>query len=116
MHVEKLPIVLSTPKALEQNSKIVTSIFLRAREAEIKNISIKITYSLDSDKPVISIKNETIVLPVVQPFEVNTRYVSTMMQNIQKFYAGEQFGVMPLVQFSSPWPIFIEDSSMNFVS
>lgn len=64
----------------------------------------------------ISIKNETIVLPVVQPFEVTTRFVSTMMQGIQKFYAGEEFGVMPIVKVLSPWSICIEDTSLKMIS
>lgn len=116
LHPETLPIALSTPKTLDRNSKIMTSIFLRAHKADIKNLYLKITYSLDTDKPVISIRNETIVLPVVQPFEISTRYVSMMMQGIQKFYAGEEFGVMPLVQCLSPWPICIENTSLSMLA
>ncbi|XP_066143332.1 trafficking protein particle complex subunit 11 [Euwallacea fornicatus] len=115
MRLEKLPFLLQTPRNMDPNAKTMTSLFLRANKPEIKKISIQITYTLDSEKPVISIKNEEIVLPVVQPFEVNTRFVSMMMQTIQKFYAGEHFWVMPLVEVQSPWPICIEDSTVEFL-
>lgn len=116
MKLEKLPFLLPLSNCLQHGAKIVTSIFIRAKKADLRNISVKITYSLDSEKPVISIKNETIVLPVVKPFEISTRYVSAMLQNIQKFYTGEQFGVMPIIQFTSPWTIEIENTSIEFVS
>lgn len=114
--LEKLPFLLPISNSLQHGAKIVTSIFIRAKKPDLRNISVKITYSLDSEKPVISIKNETIVLPVVKPFEISTRYVSAMMQNIQKFYTGEQFGLMPIIQFTSPWTIEIQDTSIEFVS
>lgn len=115
MQPEKLPINLPVSQTLEKDSRIRTSIFIRAFNPEICNIHVKITYTLDSDKPVISIKNEMIILPVVQPFEITTTYVSVLMQEIHKFYAGEEFGVMPLIKFLSPWPIHIENTSIEFL-
>ncbi|XP_050304839.1 trafficking protein particle complex subunit 11 [Anthonomus grandis grandis] len=116
MKSEKRPLTLPTASSLSQDSKLKTSLFLRASKPLIKNISIRIVYVLDSKKPVISIKNETVVLPIVQPFEVTTQYVSSLMQDINKFYAGEIFGVIPMVQFLSPWTICIEKTAIEFIS
>lgn len=79
-------------------------------------LKVNITYMLNSAKPVLSIKQETLVLSVVQPFEVDTKYLSMLMFEIDKFYIGENFGVMNYVIFSSPWPIVVEHTSFEFVS
>jgi hypothetical protein len=78
-------------------------------------IEVRISYSLDRDKPVISIKTETIIVPVVKPFDISTKFLSTLMEEVTQFYVGEEVGVMPTLRCHSPWPIIIETTSIEFV-
>jgi hypothetical protein len=77
-------------------------------------IEVRISYSLDRDKPVISIKTETIIVPVVKPFDISTKFLSTLMEEVTQFYVGEEVGVMPTLRCHSPWPIIIETTSIEF--
>ncbi|KAL1490737.1 hypothetical protein ABEB36_013385 [Hypothenemus hampei] len=113
--IEKSPLILQSPKTMDPDAKIVTSCFVRAMKPEVKNIYVKITYRLDSDKPLISIKNERIILPVMQPFMVDTQFLSGTMQHIQKFYAGEKFLMNTIIRFLSPFTIYIDDTSIEFI-
>ncbi|XP_060529048.1 trafficking protein particle complex subunit 11 [Cylas formicarius] len=115
MRKEKIPLILDTPQQLKVGAKLSSVIFVRIHVDGIRTLQLKITYALDTEKPVLSVKNETVILPVVQPFTVSTRYMSTMMNEIHKFYAHEDFAVLALLHFLSPWPIFIEDTSLDFL-
>ncbi|KAF7270948.1 hypothetical protein GWI33_016126 [Rhynchophorus ferrugineus] len=115
MKAEKLPLLLPTPSDLTVNATVTSSLYVKVTTLQSCNLNVKITYILDNGKPIISIKNELVTLPVCQPFEVSTAYFSILMQEIQKFYAGEEFGVMPIVKYNSPWPIQIENTSVDFM-
>lgn len=56
------------------------------------------------------------MLPVIHPFKLNTKFVSMLMDKLDRFHVKEEFGVMNHVEFSSPWPIVIEETSFEFVS
>lgn len=88
---------------------------MRAHKAIENHIEVKISYTLDREKPVISIKTETIIVPVVKPFEISTKFMSTLMEEISQFYVGEEVGVMCSLRCLSPWPIIIEHTSIEYV-
>ncbi|KAJ8940840.1 hypothetical protein NQ318_005286 [Aromia moschata] len=113
---QKLPLALGRTDYLDKKGKYSTNVFLVAHKLGKYQIQIKITYTLNSDKPVFSIKTENIVLPVVQPFEVTTKYLSMLMCEIEAFHVEEEFAVMNYVKCLSPWPIVIENTSFKFIS
>lgn len=79
-------------------------------------MQIKFTYLLNNDNtPVISTKTESILISVVQPFDVTTSFLSTLMMDIDTFYVDEHFGIMPSICILSPWPLVIEETSFEFV-
>ncbi|CAH0554376.1 unnamed protein product [Brassicogethes aeneus] len=114
--IEKLPVTLKTPAFLPLKGKVTASVYLRGHKTGEKNVEVKITYTLNREQPVISIKREVITLPFVQPFEVKTKFISFIMADIKKLYMGEEFGVMPTIHCMSPWPIEIENTSFEFIS
>lgn len=113
---QKLPLLLSCPEQLNTKEKIHCKFFLRAHKVETKSVNISITYTLTSDKPVCSMKNENIILSILQPFEVATKFFSMQMDDIYTFYVDEEFALMPLIESMSPWPIYIEDTAFEFLS
>lgn len=113
---DKLPLNLNVPVNLDQNDQVNGVFYLRAHKIVTDHIEIKISYILDKEKPVVSIKNENIVVNVVPPFEITTKFLSHLMTEMTKFYVGEDVGVMPTLRCSSPWPIIIEHSALEFVS
>lgn len=114
--VEKIPVALKAPEFLPLKGKVTASIYLRGHKSGEKHVEIKITYTLNRNLPVVSIKKELIRLPFVQPFEVKTKFLSMLMADVKKVYVGESFGVMPTVHCISPWPIHIETTYLDFVS
>ena len=113
---DKLPIALNLPSSLQKHEKCTGNFYLRAHKVVENIIEVKISYTLDRDKPVISIKTETIIVPVVKPFEITTKFLSSLMEEVSQFYVGEEVGVMPSIRCLSPWPIVIESTAMEFVS
>ncbi|RZC34292.1 trafficking protein particle complex subunit 11 [Asbolus verrucosus] len=111
---EKLPLLLKLPNSLKKQEKCSGSFYLRAHKVIENILEVKISYTLDRDKPVISIKTETIIVPIVKPFDINTKFLSTLMEEISQFYVGEEIGVMPTLRCLSPWPIIIESTSIEF--
>lgn len=114
---QKLPLQLNTIDSLTPNGKLISTFYIRSYKSDTKTINIKFAYRLNCEHPIISIKNETIILTSVQPFEVKTKYLSLLMNDeIDRFYVGEEFCVMPTLRSFSPWPIIIENTSFEFVS
>ncbi|VEN53813.1 unnamed protein product [Callosobruchus maculatus] len=111
----KQPLIVNSPKNLDCNGKNSTHFFVRVHKPCKCNVTVRVTYTLDSQKAVLSIKTEVIPLPVVEPFTVTTKYLSMLMSEIDRFYVDEEFGVMNYIKFSSPWMIHIEDTSLEFV-
>ncbi|KAJ8917803.1 hypothetical protein NQ315_010709 [Exocentrus adspersus] len=113
---QKLPLFLSSPSSLQTKEQTSATVFVRAHDAGKYHLQVKITYTLDSEKPVFCIKSDKIVILVVQPFEVTVKFLSLMMEETDRFYTGEEFGVMTQLNFNSPWPIFIEDTNFEFLT
>ncbi|ENN74987.1 hypothetical protein YQE_08444, partial [Dendroctonus ponderosae] len=114
MRPEKTPLALPLPPTLEPGGVATARLWLRASQPDIKAVAVRISYSLTGERPVVCVMNDSVTLPIVQPFEVSAQYLSGMMQRVSKFYAGERFAVMPLVRFLSPWPISVEGTALEF--
>lgn len=101
---------------MEPDEKTKSFFYLRVHKIGVKNMQIKFTYLLNNDNtPVISTKTESILISVVQPFDVTTSFLSTLMMDIDTFYVDEHFGIMPSISILSPWPLVIEETSFEFV-
>lgn len=113
---QKLPLQLNTKHSLAQKENLASKFYVRSYKVDTKTLNIQISYRLNCPNPLISIKNETILLSSVQPFEITTKYLSLLMTDeIDRFYIGEEFCVMPTLHSLSPWPIVIESTSFEFV-
>lgn len=93
-----------------------TKIYVRCHTIGSRSVGIKITYLLKSEKPVASIKEEIINIPVVKPFDISTKFLTMRFGEISKFYVGEPFILMPVISCLSQWPITIQDTILEFVS
>lgn len=112
---KKLNLELKTPATLEEKDTISSiNFFLKSTIVCKCNIQVKLTYTLSDEKQILSIKSEKIPVTVIEPFEVSTKYLSPLMAEIDKFYIGEEFGIMNYINFASPWPIVIEDSKFEY--
>ncbi|XP_018566802.2 trafficking protein particle complex subunit 11-like, partial [Anoplophora glabripennis] len=113
---QKLPVFLEIPTSLDANIQTNTTVFVRAHNVGKYHMQIKITYTLDNEKPVFCIKNDKIVILVVQPFDITVRFLTLMMREVESIYVGEEFGVMIYLKFLSSWPIAIEDTLFEFIN
>lgn len=104
--------IASLPLA-EQHSLIF---YIKSRKAEVKKLNVKISYKLGSvEKSIACNKEDTITINTVDPFEVQVKYLSSLLEDITKCYVGEDFAVMPVLKCLSPWPVTIEDTTLEFV-
>ncbi|CAG9819021.1 unnamed protein product [Phaedon cochleariae] len=109
-------IVLTNVDTLEHGEELDSFFFIRSSLVCKFNLQVKLAYTLNREKPVFSSKTEIVALSVVEPFEVSTKYLSLLMNEIDKFYVGEEFGVMKYLMFTSPWSIIIEDTSFEYTN
>lgn len=115
MPVQKLPLAI-TVDSLPISEQKEISFCVRTFNVGGKHVIVKVLYLLESDQNIASTKEETFLIPVIKPFDVNTKFLSTLLEDIQKCYIGEEFAVMPVLKCLSPWPIVIEQTSVEFVS
>ena len=62
------------------------------------------------------VKEQLVSVPVVKPFDITAKFFSVKFDPIAKAFAKEPFIVMPYVNCASPFPLVIEDSSVELVS
>lgn len=90
--------------------------YVKAKKIGTKKVIVKVSFLLDRERPLCCFKAETVAVPVVNPFEVTTKFLSSMFEEVTKLYAEEEFVIMPIIESFSPWPLLIEDTSLSFVS
>ena len=81
-----------------------------------RNIICKVTFILNSDRPMASMQLEMTRINVVKAFEISVHFMSLLFENIDKFHTEEEFVIMPTIICTSPWPLVIEETRLNFVS
>lgn len=90
--------------------------YVKFKNPEKRTLNIKISYMLGTEKAIACTKEDTMTIETVNPFEVEVKYLSSLLEDISKCYVGEDFGVMPVLKCLSPWPVFIENTTLDFVS
>lgn len=115
--VNKLP-MLVTINSLELNEAQHLNFYVRALSAGEYNVTVRISYmvELEAKKTVTSVKEEMFSIPTVKALDMDTKYLSVLLEDIQKCYVDEEFSVMPVIKCISPWPIIIENTKIKFVS
>ncbi|KAK9736185.1 Gryzun, putative Golgi trafficking [Popillia japonica] len=111
--LEKLPLLVKFEKLLP-SEEVTLKFFLRTHKVGERTLNCKASFILDGKQPIASIKTETVNISIVKPFEITTKYMSMLFESIIKFYVGEEFVIMPIINCLSPWPIIIENSSLEF--
>ncbi|KAI4461539.1 hypothetical protein MML48_5g00002769 [Holotrichia oblita] len=111
--LEKLPILVKFEKLIP-SEEVTLKFFLRTHKVGERTLNCKASFILDGKQPIASIKTETVNISIVKPFEITTKYMSMLFESINKFYVGEEFVIMPVINCLSPWPIIIENSSLDF--
>ncbi|KAF5298216.1 hypothetical protein FQA39_LY02640 [Lamprigera yunnana] len=112
---ENLPMQLKLNN-LNSSAFISKKVLMCSHNVGPRNVCIKLTYLLKSKKPVLSVKEDSLDILVVKPFEVTTKFFSSSFGEILKFYVEEPFIVMPVVNCLSPWPILLESTGLDLVS
>ncbi|XP_069669154.1 trafficking protein particle complex subunit 11 [Periplaneta americana] len=112
-----LPLLLSVAD-LEKNTSKEKCFHLRAHRVGNRNIVVKITYMMTTERDSQRVENsclkeELINVPVVKPFDITAKFFSLKFEPIAKTFAKEPFIVMPHVNCASPFPLQIEDSSVE---
>lgn len=105
-------IVKSLPLAEQHSLKF----YVKFKKIEARTFNIKISYMLGSEKLIACTKEDTVTIDIVNPFELEVKYLSSLLEDINKCYVGEDFGVMPVLKCLSPWPVVIENTTLEFVN
>lgn len=113
--LEKLPLSLSLNDLAPSETASIQFV-MRAHKIGDRNLNINFNFMMEKEKSVASVKNDVLVVPVVKPFELTSSFLSTMFDDITKFYVGETFVAMPVINCSSPWTIVLEETKLEFVS
>lgn len=111
---EILPVIKEL-KDLEISETTSTDFYIRADKVGDRTINLEVTFTLDRQDSIVCTKPEKLVISIVKPFDVSTRFLSTMFEEVNKLYVDENFVIMPIIEFLSPWPIFIETTQLTFV-
>ncbi|KAJ9597775.1 hypothetical protein L9F63_011383 [Diploptera punctata] len=103
---------------LVKESKQEKCFSLRAHRVGNRNVSIKVTYTLTLEREnqkldVLCVKEQTVMVPVVKPFDITAKFFSVKFEPIAKAFAKEPFIVMPYVSCVSPFPLVIQDSCVE---
>ncbi|XP_025834501.1 trafficking protein particle complex subunit 11 isoform X2 [Agrilus planipennis] len=111
---ELLPLNIGLPDLKVGESKSI-NLYIRGHKAGQRTVVFKVSYVLESDRSGTSISEDTLHVPFVKPFEINTKFSNTLFEDISKFYVDEEFVVTPIINCVSPWPIVIENTSLDFM-
>ncbi|PSN35312.1 Trafficking protein particle complex subunit 11 [Blattella germanica] len=103
-----LPIQLALGD-LEKGSKKEKCFSLRAHRVGNRNVTLK----GDPQKDALCAKEDLVSVPVVKPFDITAKFFSLKFEPIAKAFVKEPFIVMPYVNCASPFPLLIEDSSVE---
>lgn len=90
--------------------------YIKSKNIDDKKFNVKVSYKLGSEKSIACTKEEVITIQTVNPFDVQVKYLSSLLEHIVKCYVGEDFAVMPVLKCLSPWPVIIENTSLEFVT
>nr|XP_023021888.1 trafficking protein particle complex subunit 11 [Leptinotarsa decemlineata] len=112
----KQPTLLVNSESLNPEEKFACRFFIRSNLICKFAVQVIFIYTLDGDKSVLSTKTEKLLITVVEPFELTSKFLSLLMNDIDRFYAEEEFGIMKYLRFTSPWPIIVEDTSFSYTA
>lgn len=90
--------------------------YVKSNTISDRNLYVKFTFIMERDKSIASVKTATLKIPVIKPFEVSTKFLSVLFDDLTKFYVGERFVLLNTLTCLSPQPIIIESTSFEFVS
>nr|XP_022918044.1 trafficking protein particle complex subunit 11 [Onthophagus taurus] len=113
--IEKLPLLIKMDK-LEKLKETNVQFYIRSFKIGEKLLKCKVSFLLATEKPIASIKEDSFHLSTVKPFEISTKFLSGLFENVNKFYVEEEFVTMIIINSLSPWPLFIEESSLELTN
>ncbi|KAK7871870.1 hypothetical protein R5R35_006453 [Gryllus longicercus] len=116
-HIVSLPLKISVGN-LDPNCNIQKLFYMRGHRIGNRNIMIKVSYNLSVGQDGLDnnnscIKETTVMIPVVKPFDITAKFFSLKFEPIAKSFAKEPFVVMPHVSCVSPCSLVIENSSIE---
>lgn len=95
----------------EKNCMIEETIYMRAHKVGNRNVVIKVEYLYPNK--IQGYKEIVHCVPVSKPFEVTTRFFTSLLEPLSKGFIHEPFIVMPHISCTSPWPIKIINTSIE---
>ncbi|XP_043685900.1 trafficking protein particle complex subunit 11 isoform X1 [Vespula pensylvanica] len=94
-----------------KNCIIEKTVYMRAHKVGNRNIIIKVEYCYPNE--IKGSKEIVHSIPVSKPFEVTTRFCTSLLEPLTKGFIHEPFVVMPHISCTSPCPIKILDTSIE---
>ncbi|KAK2581512.1 hypothetical protein KPH14_005173 [Odynerus spinipes] len=95
----------------EKNCIIEKTVYMRAHKVGNRNIVIKVEYVYPNE--IQGSKEIVHCIPVSKPFEVTTRFFTSLLEPLTKGFIQESFIVMPHISCTSPCPIKIINTSIE---
>lgn len=103
---------------LQTNAKHSETFFMKCDQIHNIKINAKIAYKIKNDYSghSSSIKEQSIVVSVVEPFSMTSQYLSSCFKEINYCYEESKFIVLTCLNVKSPWPLLIENTYIEPVS
>ncbi|XP_023290786.1 trafficking protein particle complex subunit 11 isoform X2 [Orussus abietinus] len=109
--INKLSTILVDLKAIKKDKPVQETIYVRSHKIGDRKFLMKVEYStIDRQR---GAKELIYTLPVNKPFDVATRFYTTLFETMNKGFVNESFILMPRITCLSPWPITIISTSIK---
>ncbi|XP_058808677.1 trafficking protein particle complex subunit 11 [Phymastichus coffea] len=109
--IEKQSSIVIEVDAISANSSAERLVYVRAHNIGDRTFSIKVEYLRSEQKK--DLKETTYLLSVVKPFDVTTQFFTKLYEPLTKGFINDSLFLMPHITCTSPWPIEIEDTSIE---
>ncbi|XP_001606110.2 trafficking protein particle complex subunit 11 [Nasonia vitripennis] len=96
---------------ISANTSVQRIVYVRSHNVGDRNFAIKIEYLRSGQKK--DSKETNYSFAVVKPFDVSTQFYTMLYEPLTKGFINEPLFIMPHITCTSPWPIEIEDTSIE---
>ncbi|XP_076446039.1 trafficking protein particle complex subunit 11-like [Babylonia areolata] len=103
---------------LKKGEKVSQQYFVKCLQSGTRVLAVKVGYAVEAKQGSHSVtchcvKEETLSLPAVPPFEVSLLLQSLKFEAVEAVHAEEPFLLMTDIRCTSPWPVDIQTSSVT---
>lgn len=109
---ETQPLTMTIDK---NNIGIRNTFYLKCNRICTNIIQVKLSYFIDLPEvtKLECVKEFTIKIPVVKPFEISANFLSMSFKPIAKCFVEDPFIIMPQIKIVSPWDLIIVNTELE---